>query len=415
MGIEPPSAAYGTQAIPLVTPPTPPSNAPAYQEEGEVKSKTRALIVLVVVMLIIAGAGICIAWLGLIRFGTPSLSKAVVAAEIDEKTKEPKKSVEEFTDEDKKIYCTALVRGFTDTRLAARWFYGDTEVGELKGALGSLASGGTTNFIASSGYVAFYMERPEGGWSSGKYRVELYLDGEEAAKKTFSIEAREIELDEDLSIFEDADGRFSVSYPSSWSRASESSLEEDVLVGFVGPDTDGFSPKFVVLTSSQPMDINALNAELEAEGAPEGELFQETTVGGREALVRTFEWSYQTEEGEPVDLKTIQALVEDDGVVYGIHCHATADSFSRYKSTFDTIIDSFEVGGQSSVPSNPTLEPEIPFPPEYSPENLPEGWDELPDLPGEIPDFPGVTPDFPGATPRSPGEIPGFPGETPGI
>ena len=113
--------------------------------------------------------------------GSPAISDAVMASEVDGVTYEALEKTDVFGVDSPIIHVVANLRGAEAdaTVVKAEWVYVDQEI-----------------FIAEAEAVAEYSEgpvwfnltMPDNGWPIGKYQVTLFADDEEMTVKFFRVE-----------------------------------------------------------------------------------------------------------------------------------------------------------------------------------------------------------------------------------
>lgn len=97
-----------------------------------------------------------------------SLNKPVMAAEVDSVTMKPVKEVTTFTTDTSDIYATALVKNAPEeTKISVKWIY---VTGNVEAAASEVYT------TAEEQYVAFQVTKPDSGFPTGEYKVELYLN-----------------------------------------------------------------------------------------------------------------------------------------------------------------------------------------------------------------------------------------------
>jgi hypothetical protein len=187
--------------------------------------------------------------------------------------------------------------------------------------------------------VAFYLQRPTGGWQPGSYTVGLSIDGKAAGSASFSISSDG--SSRQGTTYKDPSGLFSVDVPRGWTQMDQQSTG-GALAGFMGPAAGSYAPRFVVvstpMTSATP---ESLNATLASGGVPEQERFTAITLGTLVGARRTYEWDLD-ESGNKTRLKSIQVVVDmGNGKVLEINCHSQALEFDENLPTFNSVINSF--------------------------------------------------------------------------
>ncbi len=303
--------------------------------------KTWAIVIpaLLVAALVALGA---VFLTGVVRSGTVKISKVTMASKVDAKTGKPLEKTSSFSDRQVRVYCCAYARAFEDTVLESRWYHGGKLVGRSKGKFKELIGASTGKFITAGGNVAFYLDRPAGGWTPGAYRVELLIAGKQAPGASFTVAKRGSEESRVILEYTDPAGRFSVRYPEGWEQADSKTLD-GALVGFVAPDGGDYPLRFaIVMTDFESAGIDDLNGVLKAEGKPDSEMFSSYSFGEKQGARRMYTWESESGEGT-VQSKSIQAVVQGSRHVYGLNCHCRASQFDANLPVFDSIISSFRV------------------------------------------------------------------------
>ncbi len=290
--------------------------------------------------LLLAGvAALCAVLLtGVVKFGAPSLSGVSFSSRVDGALK-PLDSKTRFTTDIPSLYCCARLRAFAGTRLEARWFKDDKQVGDFKGTFGAMAGSSGAKFLTSSGRVAFCLERPEAGWAAGSYTVRLLIDGKLETKAKFVLaKASSVAT---LTRYTDPGAAFSIMVPESWAAADKATLT-GALIGFIAP-SGPYPPRFVVTdTDFTSAEIGYLNEIVrQAAGARAEVLFTPYSIGDMVGARRTFEWEYEA-DGQQYKLRSIQVVAQAETNVYSIDCHSLAMDFRVNEPIFNAVINSFE-------------------------------------------------------------------------
>lgn len=272
---------------------------------------------------------------GVIRFGKPSVNGVTTANRIDSR-KRPVAPGSSFGQSDPRIYCCARVKAFGDTVLESRWYAGDRQVGGYSCAFSAITGSPAGRFLPAKGTVAFHLDRPDSGWTGGRYTVRLFADGRRAGEASFTVAAGE---STGGSVYRDPSGLFTVQVPPGWVR-SESSAR-GLLAGF--SDVSGsYPPRFaVVSTDVRSVDPGLLNGQLGPDsGAGK---FERYVLGDFSGARRDYLWDTQVGQRD-VELHSIQVLIEGkDGKVYGLNCHALKSQYERYLPAFNRVINSFRL------------------------------------------------------------------------
>ncbi|MFH1150316.1 MAG: hypothetical protein V1748_07570 [Actinomycetota bacterium] len=309
----------------------------AYPHPDPDRGRTVALVAVITGVLVLLVVPVVLLFAGAIRFGRPGAGKVQTAASVDSGLK-PVEAASRFGPDDERIYCCAVVRAYQDTVVGTQWRRGAAMVASMSGRFGDLARGSATKFLLSSGRVAFYLQKPAGGWQPGSYTVGLSIDGKAAGETSFAVSGDG--ASSRGTTYRDPSGRFTVEVPTGWIEMDQRSTG-GALAGFMAP-ASGYAPRFVVvstpMTSATP---ESLNAALAAEGVPEQERFTAITLGTLVGARRTYEWDLE-ENGGKTRLKSIQVVVDmGNGTVLEINCHSQATRFDENLPTFNSVINSF--------------------------------------------------------------------------
>lgn len=292
-------------------------------------------------LLVAAAAGVGVIFMtGAVRFGTPGVSDFSTASSVSSRGT-PRQKRDTFTQTDARIYCCCRVTAYEDTVVEARWFLEGRRLESYALRFWELAGSRTGRFVTSSANAAFRLDRPQEGWTSGNYRVEVLLDGNKGASADFDIASGEGE-ESDTRLYRDPGGRFSVRYPLVWEPADPSSLE-GALAGFLAPGAGPYEPRFaVVLTDFSSASPEYLNGILVAQGVGQEEFFGSYTARGGTGARRSFTWEKEL-GGRKYRLKSIQVVLKGKSNVYSLDCHCLEQEAAERLPTFDSIIESFRV------------------------------------------------------------------------
>lgn len=303
----------------------------------ETSRKQKAVIAAVVAFaLVLAAAAAGVAMLtGVVKFGKPRVIELTMASRIDDSGR-PLKETETFDDKDPRVYCCARVRAFDDSIIESRWFLGGLQVGGYGVRFGALDRSSGGRIVPAGGWVSFYLKKPRGGWSAGKYKVKVYIDGSGPTEAVFRI--GESDGKNESATYRDPDGAFQVDVPAGWT-AAEVDPESGELAGFLGTG-DEYPPRFVVLEtdldSADPATLNELLPESTGQ-------YNGYSLGERPAARRDYEWDFLS-EGKTLKLHSIQVLAQgSDGTVYGLNCHSLADEYEDNLPDFNEVINSFRL------------------------------------------------------------------------
>jgi hypothetical protein len=298
----------------------------------------RIAAILVPTALVALVTALCAVFLlGVVKVGTPSLSAISMSSSID-RSNRPMKATTQFSVDDESIYCCATARAFADTKLKARWFREGRQVAQFTGKFGDMAGGASpVKSLTTKGRIAFELERPSDGWTTGSYSVRLAVNGREAGARSFTVSKAP-----DGSAgtrYDDPSGAFSILVPAGWLPAEPSSLG-GALAGFISP-AGPYPPRYAVsLTDFTSVETGYLDDALRQSGAKAGEVFSSYSVGQMVGARRVFEWDYVSGQ-EKYRLKTIQIVLQKEGKVYSIDCHSLALDFDANEPTFNTVVNSF--------------------------------------------------------------------------
>jgi len=320
------------------------SDWPAADYQPRPGRKTGALVLISAFVVAVIVLGV-VFFTGAIRIGGVKVSGVTTASRVDRVTGRPSDRRARFDDSFDRIYCCANARAFEDTILEARWYHGSAQIGSYRRSFGALTGKSTGKFLATGGNVAFYLDQPEGGWSEGKYTVDVLVNGKKAANAAFTVSRRTPDADAlEPVFFKDPSGAFSVRYPGGWSQADASSLG-GALAGFIEPGKSAFPARFaIVMTDFDSVSLDYLNGILEKAGAPASDLFTSYSLGDTRGARRTYSWQYRA-GGSTVRLRSIQVLVKGSKQVYGLDCHCLEKDFKAKLPLFNSVINSFRVYG----------------------------------------------------------------------
>ncbi|MDD5747934.1 MAG: hypothetical protein PHP64_02605 [Actinomycetota bacterium] len=294
--------------------------------------------ILIVFLLVALSAFVVISFFGVIRIGEARVFETVLCEKFDKNGKPIEKTT--FDGDEERLYCFASVSAFEDTEIEARWLKGNTLAARFKGDFGKIAGRFCGRFISSRGHVKFALESPRTGFLPGSYRVEIFLDGKQVSRLSFSVrESRErVRLE---SKYTDDMRHFSIGYPANWQSADSSSLG-GALAGFISMENGTYPPRVaVVLTKFESVSLDYLNGILSASGTKGEEFFSGYSLGDRAGARRKFNWQYEGHEG--LSLTSIQVLIQGNGCVYGIDCHSLSGEFEKNLPVFNAIINSFRL------------------------------------------------------------------------
>jgi hypothetical protein len=302
---------------------------------------TWAIVILTLAVAALVALGVVFI-AGVVRFGTVKVSNVTTASKVDAKTGKPIKKTNRFSAGQERVYCCAYARAFEDTVLESRWYHGGKLIGRSRGKFKELIGDSTGKFKTAGGNIAFYLERPAGGWEEGSYRVDLRIAGKQGPKASFTVAKGGSEENQGMLEYADPLGRFSVRYPDGWEKVS-TGTPGGALAGFIAPDGGDYPPRFVVvMTDFESANIDYLNGVLKAEGKPDSEMFSPYSLGDKQGARRTYTWEYRSGD-KTVQLRSIQTVVQGSKHVYGLNCHSEAVQFDANLPIFDSIINSFRV------------------------------------------------------------------------
>jgi hypothetical protein len=110
---------------------------------------------------------------------SPSLSSVVLTTQVDQAGRAQNESTS-FTIDMPRIICSVNVGGLpAPAEVHAQWLYYDNNISRVIHE--------ESFNVASSSYLTFAINAPEGGWQAGDYAVRILLDGKEVTEKRFSI------------------------------------------------------------------------------------------------------------------------------------------------------------------------------------------------------------------------------------
>lgn len=300
----------------------------------------------IVIALLVAAAFTAVAVLllaGVIRFGSAVVNETVTSRSVDPAGR-PASKTTTFPPTSERIYCCVQGRFFEDTRLEAAWYFGSKRIAKSGGTCGSLGGASGGRFAATSMWLDFFIERPEGGWSAGRYEVRVLLNGNRVSTERFTVGKEESEPEDEPGnkTYRDPQGAFSFRYPSQWVKADPASLD-GASVGFASPAGGEPPPSVaVVKTELESASLDYLNGLLEKEGVPKEERFATYSLGDKKGARREFAWEMDL-SGRKVPMKTIQVVVKGKDGVYEMNAHSAAADFEKNSSVLDAIVNSFRV------------------------------------------------------------------------
>lgn len=198
-----------------------------------------------------------------------------------------------------------------------------------------------------SGVQVTLAASPSGGYSFGNWSgsasgtastITIAMDSDKSLTANFrTTPVDEPGLPEGWQIYTNEEYGFQFYYPKDWSERSH----EDFIVRLAGPISQGSQPSVSVIVepTTLTLDQYVLNAKqlLEDQGfviLSAGDL----TVSGR----RGHEW-IMTWELELGVAKQKHVVFVADGNAYILTCTASAEKYSSYSDTFDTVAESFVV------------------------------------------------------------------------
>ncbi|MBA7623883.1 hypothetical protein ES703_31282 [subsurface metagenome] len=186
---------------------------------------------------------------------------------------------------------------------------------------------------------------------------------------------------EEYLLYTDEDNRFSILYPEDWVKYPEELLEEFVLVSFWSTSLCGEEgPSFRVRTDEVP-PATSIQTFFEAvkralgdwpEYTPISE--EELSVGGRPAIKHVY--TYVAQAGT---ISVMLLILVEGTTGWSIFCFSPSACWSQYESSFDKIVDSFQLL-QQVTPTPTPMSYSI-----YTDEDngfsisYPEEWDILPE------------------------------------
>ena len=120
---------------------------------------------------------------GEVSFTTASLSEATMATGTDSDN-QPVGATDQFQVDTPEIFCSVkLSNAPNDTEVLSEWVY---VKGELEGVTDHIID---TFPVVTDGtrHLQFSMERPDGGWPKGDYKLVLYVDAKEEVAVPFTV------------------------------------------------------------------------------------------------------------------------------------------------------------------------------------------------------------------------------------
>ncbi len=140
----------------------------------------------------------------------------------------------------------------------------------------------------------------------------------------------------------DEENGFAILYPQGWGVESS----EDILALFLGGESDPICAPQVQVTNeelSQPVDVHAWFEEMKgnynAAGGYTPISEEDVTVDGFPAIKHVCLIAVT----EDVDFQAVLLYVVEDADGWTVLCLCRSDCWSQYETTFDTMIDSFQL------------------------------------------------------------------------
>jgi hypothetical protein len=117
-----------------------------------------------------------------------TISEGVMTTSVDNDSKPTSPVKTSFPIDTPVIYCSFKVAGvLPEDMIKASWYYVKGEVKEKENELlnetFTIAASDTGSY-----YLAFYLDKPAGGWYKGSYKVLLSVNGSEKLSVPFSME-----------------------------------------------------------------------------------------------------------------------------------------------------------------------------------------------------------------------------------
>lgn len=279
---------------------------------------------------------------GVIKIGHTRLKSIVMTNRIDEQTMRPEKSSKTFSGNENRIYCCAEATAFDDTVVRVEWRIGNRLIREQIARFSEVVGSIPAKCLTGTGNVAFYLNRPGGGWPKGYYHVNFQLGDAEPGKVSFAIGEKEYEGSIDLNTYEDPRGLFSIDVPSSWLSADPQTLGGGIS-GFISNGNNEYPPRIeITATDFENVSTDYLNSILKSKNIADAELFDSYSLIDNDGARRDFKWTY-TEEDKIYELHTIQLVVQGEQAVYGLNLHSAAADYDDNLPIFNAIISSFQV------------------------------------------------------------------------
>jgi hypothetical protein len=117
-----------------------------------------------------------------------AITEGVMTTSVDNDSKPTSPVKTSFVADTPAIYCSFKVAGvLPEDMIKASWYYVKGEVKEKENELLNETFTIAASDVASY-YLAFYLDKPAGGWYKGSYKVVLSVNSVEKLSVPFSIE-----------------------------------------------------------------------------------------------------------------------------------------------------------------------------------------------------------------------------------
>ena len=117
-----------------------------------------------------------------------TVTEGVMTTSVDNDSKPTSPVKTSFPADTAAVYCSFKVTGVSpEDMIKASWYYVKGEIKEKENELLNETIDVVTT-DASSYYLAFYYDKPAGGWYKGSYKVVLSVNGADKLSVPFNIE-----------------------------------------------------------------------------------------------------------------------------------------------------------------------------------------------------------------------------------
>jgi hypothetical protein len=117
-----------------------------------------------------------------------TITEGVMTTSVDNDSKPTSPVKTSFPADTAAVYCSFKVTGVSpEDMIKASWYYVKGEIKEKENELLNETIDVVTT-DASSYYLAFYYDKPAGGWYKGSYKVVLSVNGADKLSVPFNIE-----------------------------------------------------------------------------------------------------------------------------------------------------------------------------------------------------------------------------------